>query len=171
MRHHRERRLMPKITALVAETAPVDGDLIPIVDVSDTTQSPSGSTNKSTLAQLAAGAPFTSRYFPLTGAVQATYNPNIVAATGATETISMNTAVHDLTMDQNCILTISDTAGSDEFKSCVVFIEGAFAITWDTDQDWGDATAPTYATPACFVILSKDNETRIYSASVGQAFG
>jgi hypothetical protein len=94
-----------------------------------------------------------------------------VSATGATETISMNTAVHDLVMDQNCILTISDTAGSDEFKSCVVFIEGAFAITWDTDQDWGDATAPTYATPACFVIMSKDNETRVYSASVGQAFG
>jgi hypothetical protein len=162
---------MGKITALTAEATVVDADIIPVVDVSDTTQSANGSTNRVTLAQLATGAPFTSRYFPLTGAVQATYNPNIVSATGATETISMNTAVHDLTMDQNCILTISDTAGSDEFKSCVVFIEGAFAITWDTDQDWGDATAPTYATPACFVILSKDNETRVYSASVGQAFG
>jgi hypothetical protein len=162
---------MGKITALTAEATPVDADLVPIVDVSDTTQSGSGSTNKVTLANLAAGAPFTSRYFPLTGAVQATYNPNVVSATGSTETISMNTAVHDLTMDQACVLTISDTAGSDEFKSCVVFLEGAFAITWDTDQDWGDATAPTYATPACFVILSKDNETRIYSASVGQAFG
>jgi hypothetical protein len=171
MRHRRERRLMPKITALVAETAPVDGDLIPIVDVSDTTQSPSGSTNKSTLAQLATAAPFTSRYFPLTGAVQATYNPNIVAATGATETISMNTAVHFLTMDQACQITISDTAGSDEFKMCVVFLSGAFAVTWDTDQDWPDASAPTYATPACFVITSKNGESPVLSASVGQAFG
>jgi hypothetical protein len=110
-------------------------------------------------------------YFPKSGAVQATYNPNIVAATGATETISMNTAVHFLTMDQACVLTISDTAGSDEFKMCVVFLSGAFAITWDTDQDWPDATAPTYATPACFVITSKNGESPVLSASVGQAFG
>jgi hypothetical protein len=196
---------MAKTPEYAALASLADGDLWTVVDVSDTTQSPEGSTKKvatsalatflgvaaaseiasgvvelATSAEVVTGsdtaravtpAGAKAAYFPLTGAVQATYTPNIVAATGATETISMNTAVHDLTMDQNCILTISDTAGSNEFKSCVVFIEGAFAITWDTDQDWGDATAPTYATPACFVILSKDNETRVYSASVGQAFG
>jgi hypothetical protein len=162
---------MPKITALTAEATLADTDLFPIVDTSDTTQSPSGSTNKMTAANVATGAPFTSRYFPLTGAVQAVYNPNIVAATGATETISMNTAVHFLTMDEACVLTISDTAGSDEFKMCVVFLSGAFAVTWDTDQDWPDASAPTYATPACFVITSKNGETPVLSASVGQAFG
>jgi hypothetical protein len=162
---------MPKITALTAEATLADTDLFPIVDTSDTTQSPSGSTNKMTAANVATGAPFTSRYFPLTGAVQAVYNPNIVAATGATETISMNTAVHFQTMDEACVLTISDTAGSDEFKMCVVFLSGAFAVTWDTDQDWPDASAPTYATPACFVITSKNGETPVLSASVGQAFG
>jgi hypothetical protein len=162
---------MAKIPDYTAETAPVDADLLVLHDTSDTTQSVDGSTNKVTLANFAAGAPFTARYFPLTGAVQATYNPNIVAATGATETISMNTAVHFLTMDQACIITISDTAGSDEFKMCVVFLSGAFAVTWDTDQDWPDATAPTYATPACFVITSKNGETPVLSASVGQAFG
>jgi hypothetical protein len=160
-----------KITDLSVGTVFADTDLLPYVDVSDTTQSADGSTKSATGAIVATGAPFTSRYFPLTGAVQATYALTPVASSGATETVSMNTAVHDITLSEACIITVSDTAGSGAFKMCTVFVEGAFAITWDTDQDWGDATAPTYATPACFVILSKDNETRVYSASVGQAFG
>jgi hypothetical protein len=53
---------MGKITALTAEATVVDADIIPVVDVSDTTQSANGSTNKVTLANFAAGAPFTSRY-------------------------------------------------------------------------------------------------------------
>jgi hypothetical protein len=186
---------MPKITALTAETTLADGDLIPVVDVDDTTQSVNGSTNKVTLATLFTTTPFTSRALSaslidgkgelivgsandaidnlaagtnghlltadsgqtlgvkwaalteLDAFVQATYNPNIVAATGAAETISMDTAVHFLTMDQACVLTISDTAGSDEFKMCVVFLSGAFAITW------------------------KNGESPVLSASVGQAFG
>jgi hypothetical protein len=147
MRHHRERRLMPKITALVAETAPVDGDLIPIVDVSDTTQSPSGSTNKSTLAQLATGAPFAGRYAKI-GSTSALGN------LGTTETIDASTATRFTgNIDDNVTITMSNLSAVFD----VVLIElvesgGSHTITWSGAVNTPDAHSDVNGDTSLFAV-------------------
>ena len=44
-----------EISGLVALTSPASGDLLPIVDISDTTQAPTGSTKKITFSNFSAG--------------------------------------------------------------------------------------------------------------------
>jgi hypothetical protein len=56
---------MAKTPDYAALAAVADGDLFTVVDVSDATQSADGSTKKLTAANLASGAPFTSRYVEL----------------------------------------------------------------------------------------------------------
>ena len=53
---------MPKMSEYFYEASPVDTDLVLIVDVSDTTQSAAGSTNKVTLENLASSDPWETRY-------------------------------------------------------------------------------------------------------------
>jgi hypothetical protein len=170
---------MAKITALVAEATPVDADLAAIVDVSDTTQSANGSTNKITLANLAAGAPWTSRYLQLVaggssveniGAVES--NVNTVAASGSTETLDTAVyGVHDCTMDQACEFTFSNPAPSGKATVFVLILRGAFTPTFPASVDWGDASAPTYTTPSLYVFTTVDAGTVWFGSQVGKAFG
>jgi hypothetical protein len=170
---------MPKITALTAETTLVDSDLFAIVDVSDTTQSGAGSTNKITAANVAVGAPFSSRYLALVaggssveniGAVES--NVNTVATSGSTETLDTSVyGVHDVTMDQACAITFSNPAPSGKNTTFLLILRGAFTPTFSSPVDWADASAPTYTTPSVYVFTTVDAGTTWLGAQVGKAFG
>jgi hypothetical protein len=60
-----------KLSSYTAETVLVDGDYVMVIDVSDTSQSPTGSLNKMLASSVATSAPFTSRFAPETTAVAA----------------------------------------------------------------------------------------------------
>jgi hypothetical protein len=169
---------MPKITALTAETTPVDSDLAAIVDVSDTTQSGAGSTNKITLANLAAGAPWSSRYLALVaggssveniGAVES--NVNTVAATGATETLDLSVyGVHDVTMDQSCAFTLSNPAPSGDATVAVLIIRGAFTPSFTNTMIEPDGAALTYSTPSVWMVWTVNGGTSYFLSAAGKAF-
>ena len=96
---------------------------------------------------------------------------NVVAATGATETIDWNTEVHYLTMDQNCTFSFSNVPASGNHGSIVVWLSGAFTATWPAAVDYGDATAPTYTTPSLYVLSTRDGGTSVLMTQVAKAIG
>src|SRR6187431_2691571 len=106
---------MPKVSALTADTAPTDDDLV--YTVNDAGGTPAS--RKVTLANFrialfnASGANFENL-----GAVE--HNVTTVGATGATETLDTSaSAVFDMTMDQACVFTFSNPAPSGDFTSFV----------------------------------------------------
>jgi hypothetical protein len=169
---------MAKITALTAEATLADGDLFAVVDVSDTAQSANGSTNKMTAANVATGAPFTSRYLALAaggssveniGAVES--NVNTVGTSGSTETLDTSVyGVHDVTMDQACTFTFSNPAPSGKCTVFILILRGSFTPTFPGSVDWGDGTPPSYTTPAIYVFTTVDAGSIWLGKQVGKAF-
>lgn len=96
---------------------------------------------------------------------------NTVGATGATETISFDTEVHDLTMDQACTFSFSDAAASGTASSTTVIVRGAFTPTWPASVDWPGGTEPTYATPTVYTFMTVDGGTTVlgFAAGTGMA--
>jgi hypothetical protein len=96
---------------------------------------------------------------------------NVVAATGATETIDWNTEAHFLTMDQNCTFSFSNVPASGNTAVILVWLSGAFTPTWPAAVDYGDATPPTYTSPSLYVLATKDGGTSVLLAQVAKAIG
>jgi hypothetical protein len=155
-----------KVSALTADTAPTDDDLV--YTVNDAGGTPAS--RKVTLANLrialfnASGANFENL-----GAVE--HNVNTVATTGAAETLDTSAyAVHDCTMDQACTFTFSNPAPSGDFSSFVLILRGAFTPTFPASVDRGDATPPTYTTPSVYTFSTVDAGTTWLGVSAGKAF-
>jgi hypothetical protein len=138
---------MAKITALTAEATPVDADLAVIVDVSDTTQSASGSTNKITLANLAAGAPWSARYAVI-GSTSA------LGALGSTETIDASTATRFTgDLDANVTITVSNLSAVFD----VILVEltedgGSHTIAWSGAVNTPDTHSDTDGDRSLFAV-------------------
>lgn len=98
---------------------------------------------------------------------------NTVAATGATETLSFETAnVHDVTMDQNCTFSFSNPPASGTYGKITVIVRGSFTPTWPASVDWTLAGgAPTYSTPAIYVFFTVDGGTNYFGLQGGRGFG
>lgn len=90
---------------------------------------------------------------------------NTVATTGATEDISLNTPVHDLTMDQNCTFSFVD--GTDG-ESITVIVRGAFTPTFPAAVIWPAGTEPTYTTPALYTFVQINGV--VWGMQAGKAF-
>lgn len=148
-----------KFTELTAETIPAAGDLIAIVDVSDTTQSANGSTQKITFAN----------FFTNVGAIES--DVSTVASTGATETLDTSLyGVFDVTMDQSCTFTFSNPAPSGDCTVFVLILRGAFTPTFPASVDWSGGAAPTYTTPSVYTFTTVDAGATWLGAQVGAAF-
>lgn len=140
-----------KITELTAETIPAAGDLVAIVDVSDTSQSANGTTQKITFAN----------FFTNVGAIES--DVSTIAATGATETLDVSAyGVFDCTMDQSCAFTFSNPAPSGDMTAFVLIIRGAYTPSFTNTIIWADGAAPTYATPSTYVFWTVNGGTTYF---------
>lgn len=92
---------------------------------------------------------------------------NVVAAAGATETLSAGSVLHDVTMDQNCTFTFTAPAAGGMFA---VILRGAFTPTFPASVDWPDGTPPTYSSPALYVFCTFDGGTTWLGVQSGKAF-
>lgn len=94
-------------------------------------------------------------------------NVSTIAATGSTETLSWNTPVHDITLDQNCAVTFSNIAAG---KSITVVVRGAFLLTWPATVKWPDMTEPDYTGPAVYTFMSTDG-SEVFGFQAGFTMG
>jgi hypothetical protein len=94
--------------------------------------------------------------------------PNVVAATGATETLPAASEFHDVTMDEACEFTFE--APINDAHSFVLLLKGAFAPTFPASVDWADASPPTYDPPSLYVFTTLDGGTTWLGAFIGGAF-
>lgn len=148
-----------KFTELAAETTPAAGDLIAIVDVSDTSQSANGSTQKVTFAN----------FFTNVGAIES--DVLTVGATGSTETLDTSLyGVFDMTMNVACEFTFSNPAPSGDCTIFVLILRGAYTPTFPGSVDWAGGAAPTYTTPSVYTFTTVDGGTTWLGAQVGTAF-
>lgn len=93
------------------------------------------------------------------------YAVNTVAASGATETLTLAPA-HKVTMDQNCTFTFpTPTAG----HTFLLWLSGAFTPTFPASVDWDTATAPTYASPSLYGFTTMDGGTTWIGTLVASA--
>lgn len=92
---------------------------------------------------------------------------NIVATSGATETLPAAYSAHDVTMDQNCEFTF--TSPSVKGHSFALVLRGAYTPTFPASVDWSGG-APTYATPSLYVFTTVDGGTTWLGSLVGSAF-
>ncbi len=80
---------------------------------------------------------------------------NVVAAAGATETLTDLTA-QDITLDQACTFTFPSPTSGDLFSFTLILRQdgtGGFAVTWPASVDWEDGSAPTLVTTANSVSI------------------
>ena len=95
------------------------------------------------------------------------YSRNVVAATGATETLTLNPAQHVI-MDQSCTFTFtSPTAQGHTF---LLRLSGAFTPTFPASVDWADGAAPTYVGKALYSFTTLDAGTTWLGNFVGGGF-
>jgi hypothetical protein len=100
------------------------------------------------------------------------YDVNVVAASGATETLDTDLYNwHVVTMDQSCTFTFSNPAPSADGTAFLLELRGAFTPTFPASVDWADATAPTYTTPSLYTFVTRDAGTTWLGFSQGKAFG
>ena len=93
---------------------------------------------------------------------------NVVAASGATETLPATHSAHNVTMDQNCTLTFpTPTATGHSF---MLRLAGAFTPTFPAAVKWASGAAPTYATPALYTFTTLDGGTTWLGVQAGSAF-
>lgn len=118
-----------KLTALTADTAPVDADLVYTVD--DVAGTPTS--KKVTLANFAAAAPFSSRYAPIAGSIG---GPPLIVRKTADESVTSSTTLQN---DDHLLFAIG---ASEVWKARIVLRYSAA-----TDGDLKvDITAPSGAT-------------------------
>lgn len=122
-----------------------------------------GTLADSALQKVAAGASVEN-----IGAIES--NVNVVAATGATETLDLATyGVHDCTMDEACEFTFSNPAPSGKATIFSLILRGAFTPTLPASIDWA-GSAPTYTTPSQYVFTTVDGGASYLGQQVGAAF-
>lgn len=95
------------------------------------------------------------------------YAVNTVAASGATETLTLAPA-HAVTMDQNCTFTFPTPSAGHTF---LLRLSGAFTPTFPASVDWDSATAPTYATPSLYGFTTLDGGTIWVGTLIASAAG
>jgi hypothetical protein len=88
---------------------------------------------------------------------QGPYAVNVVAASGATETLPATVPAHRVTMDQNC--TFSFAAPSEAGHTFLLHLSGLFTPTFPASVDWHGGVTPTYATPAVYTFSTFDGGT------------
>ena len=150
---------MPQVTSYEAIVTVEPSDVLPIVDVSDTTMSPSGTTKKITVSQLAGsgGGGGGSGYALLAGAEFTGYvAPSVVALSYASTITITATAGNDFRVT---------LAGSPTFAAPVSPTDGQTIQIWltqpssggpytaaftggSTSVKWAGGTAPTLSTGA-----------------------
>ena len=152
---------MGQITSYNTDTSPAAGDVLPIVDISDLTQSPQGTTKKVTVAGLGTaigGAPLAGATF--TGWLA----PSVVALTFGSS-IAVNAALGNifrvtLTSSAGTLANPTFSAGSQpdgqEIKIRVTQDgTGSRTLAYGTAYDFGAAGAPTLSTAAGKVDVLK----------------
>ena len=95
------------------------------------------------------------------------YGRNVVAATGATETLTLHPAQHVI-MDQSCTFTFASP--TTQGHTFLLRLSGAFTPTFPGSVEWADAAAPTYAGKALFVFTTFDGGTAWLGNYVGGGF-
>jgi hypothetical protein len=150
------------------------GDLVEIVDVSDTSMAASGTNKKlavSAFVLKAADGPDNGGLsVGNIGAIES--NVNTVASSGATETLDTSVyGVHDITMSEACTFTFSNPAPSGKATLFTLILRGAYTPTWPAAVDWPNAVQPTYTTPAVYTFLTVDAGTTWLGTQAGRAFG
>lgn len=94
---------------------------------------------------------------------------NIVASSGASTSISFNTEVHQVTMDQNCTFSFTDLPTSGNQGSVTVIVKGAFTPTWPGSVVWDNGVQTPYADPAVYSFLTVDGGTTVFGFVAGVA--
>ena len=97
---------MPKITDKTALTAPADGDIIHVVDVSDTTDDAAGSSRKSTLLTLKT---WLANFFVTLTSIGKVTIQDTTATTGVT---SLEVKAGEGQGTTNKIIKVTNTAGA-----------------------------------------------------------
>lgn len=146
--------VVAQITSYNTDSSPAAGDILVIVDVSDTTQSPQGTTKKITLAALGTaigGA-------PLAGATFTGWQAPAVVALTFGSSIAVNAAAGNifkvtLTASTGTLANPTFSAGSQpdgqEIKIRVTQDgTGSRTLAYGTAYDFGAAGAPTLSTAA-----------------------
>jgi Flp pilus assembly protein TadG len=160
-----------KISALTALTGAnlATDDEFPLSDTDATT------TKAITAAELTIGLPITDTNSIITAtklnaalqeAFQGAFSVNVVATSGATETLTVQPA-HKVTMDQNCTLTFMTppTVGF----SFLLHLLGAFTPTFPGSVDWDAGAAPTYADDSVYGFWTDDTGTTWYGSLIASA--
>ena len=102
------------------------------------------------------------------------------ATSGATETLDLESGnVFDLTLDNNCTITLSNPPASGTSGSFTLILRqdgtGSRTVTWPASVDWASATAPTLTTDASAVdvltFMTVDGGTIWLGFVAGQALG
>lgn len=138
-----------KITALNSNSSPAVGDLVPNVDISDTTQSTDGTTKKSTVQQIADFLASLAQTLTNKTIIQkvTSYTP----AAAATATLDLTTGgIHAITMPAgNITIAISNEAVGQCFMIEITQDGvGSRTVTWFTTIKWAGGSAPTLTTTA-----------------------
>jgi hypothetical protein len=99
-------------------------------------------------------------------AFQGAFSVNVVATSGAAETLTVQPA-HKVTMDQNCELTFMTppTVGF----SFLLHLLGAFTPTFPGSVDWDAGAAPTYADDSVYGFWTDDTGTTWYGSLIASA--
>jgi hypothetical protein len=152
-----------RISALTAlGAAPATGDLLPIVDISDTTHAASGTTKKLTIAELFTGVTLTSPVF---------VTPTLGAATGTSLQLSGLTASEILATDASKNL-VSLAVATYPSLAELIHVKGVTSAIQTQLNTKAPSTAPTFATSitgsylTASEILITDSSKNIVSAAV-----
>ena len=92
---------------------------------------------------------------------------NLVAASGATETLPATHPAHNVTMDQNCTFTFPTVTGGFSF---MLRLAGAYTPTFPASVKWSSGAAPAYTTPAVYTFTTFDGGTSWLGVQAGRAF-
>jgi len=95
------------------------------------------------------------------------YSGNNVAASGTTETLTLDGAQR-VVMNNNCTFTFATP--TTDGHTFLLKLSGAFTPTWPASVDWADATAPTYAAVSVYVFTTFDSGVTWYGSQMGSAF-
>ena len=95
------------------------------------------------------------------------YSGNNVAASGTTETLTLDGAQR-VVMNNNCTFTFATP--TTDGHTFLLKLSGAFTPTWPASVDWADAAAPTYAAVSVYVFTTFDSGVTWYGSQMGSAF-
>lgn len=93
-------------------------------------------------------------------------NVSTIADAGASQSLSVATPVHDLTLTEACTLTLTG-ATDGQADSIVILLRqdgtGSRTVTWPAEVEWPDGITPTLATDAAavdvFALVTVDGGT------------